>query len=202
MSEEKLKYFEATANRGARDDLILAVSLLGDIKIAVDCGCGAGSDIAFLRSEGFSVYGFDIEEESIVRCRARFGDDDKVWLSQSSFDSFEYPSASLIVADASLFFCPQREFDSVWCKIVNALTPNGIFCGSFLGPEDTMAGPGYDKDAFWPDVLVLEKFQVEACFKGFEVVSFKEYKKSGVAPGGGLHEWHIFSVVARKISDT
>jgi 2-polyprenyl-3-methyl-5-hydroxy-6-metoxy-1,4-benzoquinol methylase len=48
--------------------LVYAVSLIGNEKIAVDCGCGAGSDIAYLRNEGFTVYAFDIEEASIKIC--------------------------------------------------------------------------------------------------------------------------------------
>ena len=87
------------------------------------------------------------------------------------------------------------------CRIVSSLEPNGIFCGSFLGPEDTMAGRGYDKEAFWPDVLVFEKSQLNEYFKDFNVVSFTEHKRSGVAPGGETHDWHIFSVVARKESN-
>jgi len=201
LSREKQKYFEATANRDTREDLKNAVSLLGDNKVAIDCGCGAGSDIAFLRSRGFTVHGFDIEEESISRCEARFENDSQVHLSQSCFSSFNYPRASLVVADASLFFCPESEFNEVWSKIVNSLLPNGVFCGSFLGPEDTMASPEYNNEAFWPDVLVFDKHQVKECFKGFDVVSFTEHKKSGVAPGGGVHDWHIFSVVARKESN-
>ncbi|MEJ2180097.1 MAG: class I SAM-dependent methyltransferase [Gammaproteobacteria bacterium] len=200
-SNEKQKYFDATADRETRDDLKNAVKLVETPKVAIDCGCGAGSDIAFLISEGFIVHGFDIEKESIERCQKRFEDDDHVHLSQDSFISFEYPSASLIVADASLFFSHEDEFGKVWRKINDSLIPNGIFCGSFLGPEDTMAGSSYNKEAYWPDVLTLSEEQVKDCFREFKVVSFTEHKTSGVAPGGEPHNWHIFSVVAKKESN-
>lgn len=42
---------------------MLAAKLVDGPRIAVDCGCGAGSDIAFLRSEGFVVYTFDTERQ-------------------------------------------------------------------------------------------------------------------------------------------
>ena len=87
-SEEILKYFEATADRVTRDDLRLAVRLVEGNKVAIDCGCGAGSDIAFLRSHDFFVHAFDIEEESINRCKIRFKGDSKVLLSQNSFNTF------------------------------------------------------------------------------------------------------------------
>ena len=156
-SEEILKYFEATGDRETRDDLRLAVRLVGGNKVAIDCGCGSGSDVVFLRSHDFFVHAFDIEEESINRCRIRFKGDSAVLLSQNSFNTFKYPNASLIVADASLFFCPEQEFSEVWGKITDALLPKGIFFGSFLGPEDTMALPSYNKDPYWSDVLVFSK---------------------------------------------
>jgi len=195
-----LRYFDATYDRETREDLRLAVSLVGDNKIAIDCGCGAGSDIAFLRSHGFLVHAFDIEEEAILRCGKRFEDDNGVHLSQATFNTYNYPNASLIVADASLFFCPEQEFSEVWNKITDALLPKGIFSGSFLGPEDTMAGPGYNKESYWPDILVFFEEEVKNLFDNYNIESFTEHKTSGKTPDGQSHQWHIFSVVAKKES--
>ena len=197
-SVEISKYFEATEFRGTREDLKRGVSLVDGPRTAIDCGCGAGSDIAFLRTKGFTVYAFDIEPEAIAICQSRFGGDDKVWLSQESFSTFNYPRASLVVADASLFFCPQEEFANVWEKIFSALLPGGIFVGSFLGSEDTMAGPGFDRSAFWPNVLVATEHMVRQWLSPFEVISFNEHRQSGTAPGGTHQRWHIYSVVARR----
>jgi len=199
MSSKQIsEYFDATADRPTRDDLRLAAGLVEGEKIAIDCGCGAGSDIAFLRSQDFIVHAFDKEEESISRCEKRFKHDAGVHLSQADFNTYNYPDASLIVADASLFFCGQDEFDQVWHSITNALLPKGIFCGSFLGPEDTMAGADYDKAAYWPDVLVLSEAQVKHVFKAYEIESFIEHRSSGHTPDGKAHQWHIFSVVAKR----
>jgi hypothetical protein len=71
--------------------------------------------------------------------------------------------------------------------------------GSFLGPEDTMAGPEYDRNAFWPDVLITSEKEINEWFDRFEIISFTEHKQSGVTVNGARHNWHIFSVVARKI---
>lgn len=197
-SPQLSQYLDATESRATRPDLELGVSLVSGPRIAIDCGCGAGSDIAYLRARDFSVHAFDIEAEAIARCERRFSGDDRVKLSQASFSSFHYPKASLIVADASLFFCPAVEFEGVWQQITDALLPGGIFVGSFLGPEDTMAGPDYDRDAFWPDVLVADEATVRSWLEQFEIVSFNEHRSSGTAPGGGAHHWHIHAVVARK----
>ncbi|HBX59247.1 MAG TPA: class I SAM-dependent methyltransferase, partial [Methylophaga sp.] len=137
--EQITKYFDATESRKVRDDLVFSANIVSEPKSAIDCGCGAGADIAYLAEIGFTVHGFDVEQESISRCQSRFSGLDNVFLTKSSFTDFEYPPVSLVVADASLFFCPSSEFRDVWSKIYQCLLPGGIFCGSFLGPEDTMA---------------------------------------------------------------
>jgi len=197
-TEEIEEYYDLTENREVRDDLEYAVGLVGEPKIAIDCGCGAGSDIAFLRAKGFVVYAFDVELESVERCRRRFGGDDKVILAHDSFSSYTYPAASLVCADASLFFCPEREFDHVWFMITESLSRGGIFSGSFLGLNDTMAGPTYDREAFWPEVLVVTEEQLRPKFDRFEIMRWTEHDLDGKTAQGKPHHWHIYSVVARK----
>ncbi len=53
------KYFEATLHRQVRDDLLFAAGIVGDTRITIDCGCGAGAALAFLISQGFMGHGFD-----------------------------------------------------------------------------------------------------------------------------------------------
>ena len=197
-SEEIAKYFDATESREIREDLVFSVSMVSEPKVAIDCGCGAGADIDYLVRNGFTVYGFDIEQESISRCQSRFNDIDNVVLSKSSFTAFDYPQVSLVVADASLFFCPSSEFKNVWSNIDQCLLPNGVFCGSFLGKEDTMAVPGDNPSVFWPEVTAFEESEVIELFKNFEVLRFKTHKSTGKTPQGVTHNWHIYQVVAQK----
>ncbi len=197
-TKEKLEYYADTANSEVRDDLIFATSIVGGEKTAVDCGCGAGADIAYLIKNGFKVHAFDIEEDAISICRDRFSEEMNVSLSQNSFSSFTYPKSSLIVADASLFFCPAKEFDLVWDNIYESLNSNGIFCGSFLGPNDSMASPTFDREAFWSDVLVFEEQALRDKLKKFEIIRFNEHNISGKTRRGVDHHWHIYSIVAIK----
>jgi hypothetical protein len=162
------KYFDATENRNIRDDLIFAVDKVTGPKVAVDCGCGAGADIRSVK------------------------------LSRSSFSQYEFPNVSLVVADASFFFCPKSEFPSVWEKVYDCLPRGGIFSGSFLGPDDTMASSKYNPDDFWPEVAVFGEDEVKKLFAKYQVLRFNEHRTSGAAPGGDLHDWHIYSVVAKK----
>ncbi|WP_101758257.1 bifunctional 2-polyprenyl-6-hydroxyphenol methylase/3-demethylubiquinol 3-O-methyltransferase UbiG [Oceanicoccus sp. KOV_DT_Chl] len=200
-SEEIAKYFDATEFREIREDLVFAASMVSEPKVAIDCGCGAGADIDYLARNGFTVYGFDVEQESISRCQSRFDGIGNVILSKSSFIDFDYPQASLVVADASLFFCPNSEFEHVWSNIYQCLLPKGIFCGSFLGKEDTMAVSGNNPSVFWPEVTALEESEVVALFKNFEVLRFKTHKSTGKTPQGITHNWHIYQVVAQKANN-
>ncbi len=197
-SIEVTKYFDATEFREVREDLLFSVDMISEPKVAIDCGCGAGSDINFLLKNGFTVYGFDVEQESISRCQSRFEGIKNVFLSKSSFSTFSYPQASLVVADASLFFCPSSDFKNVWERISQCLYSNGVFCGSFLGLEDTMASSGNNPSVFWPEVSAFEESEVRALFKNFEILRFNVHKSTGKTPQGAIHNWHIFQVVARK----
>jgi len=200
MTTDKVKsYYDATINSEIRSDLLQAIELIKEPKIAIDCGCGAGSDIEKLTTHGFTVYGYDLEEESVSRCKKRFKNNKNVFLSRDSFSTFNYPKASLVLADASLFFCPKNEFDYSWHKIYECLVIGGIFCGSFLGPNDTMASPNYLNKSLWPDILVFHEQEVKSIFENYEICSFTEHKLSGKTNLDELHDWHIFSVVARKI---
>ena len=144
------------------------------------------------------MYGFDVEEESVTRCRARFRNSERVHLSKSSFGSYKFPKASLIVADASLLFCPKPELPGVREKIYESLQADGIFCGSFPETEDTMTGQEYNPQDFWPEMAVLEEEEVRVLFSPDEILRFNTHKSAGTAPGGGQHNWHIFSVTAKK----
>lgn len=200
MSNNDIKqYYDATEQRSIRSDLIYAVEIVGEPKVAIDCGCGAGADIQFLVQNGYTVYGFDVEKESISRCLKRFECNNNVTLSISDFATYKYPKASLVVADASLFFCPPELFDQVWKNITECLYANGIFCGSFLGPDDTMAKPSPGKSLLWPDVAVFDELRLKDIFNHYEICRFTEHKSSGTSPQGIAHDWHIFSVVARKV---
>ncbi|MCF6324097.1 MAG: methyltransferase domain-containing protein [Gammaproteobacteria bacterium] len=199
MTTEEIKtYYNDTKLSETRPDLLKAIELVNEPKIAVDCGCGSGSDINYLVSQGFTVHGYDIEDESISMCKERFKNNNKVILSKDSFSTFNYPRTSLILADASLFYCPESEFGFVWQKIHESLYTEGVFCGSFLGTDDTMAKPGFSKQNLWKNIMIFNEKQVKNIFKNYEICIFTEHKLSGKTSQGTPHDWHIFSVIARK----
>lgn len=197
MSDTELEaYFQSTENSPTRQELLDARAMI-EGGVAIDCGCGAGSDIAYLLKEGFEVHAFDVEASSIERCHKRFADEQGLHLSQTDFVGFDYPAADLIVADASLFFCTRQDFPKVWQKIVHALQPGGVFVGSFLGMRDSMLTGAAD---YWGTARGFEEDELKQYFEGFELVRWVEHEMNGTTGEGQAHHWHIYAVILKKLA--
>jgi len=103
-----------------------------------------------------------------------------------------YPSASLVVASSSLFFCEPSAFDVVWDRIDRALAVGGIFCGDFLGPKDSWA----NDTSRTQTVVTSEK--LTALFRQYDVIQWEERDELGITALRSPKHWHTFTVVARK----
>jgi SAM-dependent methyltransferase len=187
------RYYQSTYHRPIRESLRVAVDAVQGPKVALDCGCGAGADIEVLLSKDFVVHAFDLENDAIELCKQRFRDYPKVTLSTASFEEYVYPKHSLTVADSSLFFCARDAFPDVWARLSAALKSGGIFCGSFLGRNDDMHGPGSPEITRWRNTLAFEEYEIENLFENYDLLSFNEYDVSS-----DMKRWHIYSVVAAK----
>ncbi|WP_062269169.1 class I SAM-dependent methyltransferase [Endozoicomonas arenosclerae] len=159
---------------------------------AIDCGCGTGSDTAFLVKQGYWVHAFDINQESVVFCQKRFVKDLKVSVSCSDFDSFDYPDTGLVIANASLFFAKPDSFQASWLKIRQAIQAGGVFCGDFMGYDDEWLK---DKGKV---LNPLTEQEIKALFAGFELLEFTERNCIGPTARGPEKHWHTYSVIARK----
>lgn len=200
VSQETQDYYDATADREVRADLIEAVERVAEKNIAIDCGCGAGKDIEYLRQQGFEVHGFDLESEAVERCQTRFSGDGRVHVTQATFSNFEYPPSNLVVADASLFYCPPEEFAEVWHKIVSALLPGGIFVGSFLGLRDSMVIGPVQGEVDWPVVSSFDEQSLRSKLAELHIVKWMEQEVDGKKANGDDNHWHIFAVTAEKMT--
>lgn len=158
----------------------------------MDCGCGTGSDIGYLSSQGYRVYGFDINAEAVAICHDRFADDELVEVSQNSFERFSYPNAGVVIAGASLFFANPAEFIQTWQRISDSIVEGGVFVGDFLGQSDSWASDYPSQTA------PLTKLAVESLFKDFDVIRFHERNELGKTAIGIEKHWHVYSVIAVK----
>ena len=114
MTTRQNAYYERTRDGEASPlvqqaaELALATTGLHQLpNIAVDCGCGAGRHLAYLREKGFEVHGFDVEPEAMM-VRGSF--QERPVCVSGRCETYTYPNATLIMAFASLFFLLGREF--------------------------------------------------------------------------------------------
>ncbi len=61
-----------------------------------------------------------------------------------------------------------------------------------------MAGADYKSEDFWPKVLVVSEEKIRFWLNAFDIISFTEHRTTGKSVDGKPHQWHVFSVVARK----
>lgn len=187
------EYYDKALQRAHSKRTEFAIKLnQSQSKVAVDCGCGTGSDIAYLAQQGYQVFGFDINPDSIAICQQRFNTHALVEISQSSFECYLYPSAGIIIANSSLFFAEPDQFERSWRNIESALQVGGVFAGDFMGLNDSWAG-NY-RSATAP----LSEAKVRELFTNFDLVRFYERDEQGPTSLGRIKHWHSYSVVAIK----
>jgi len=187
------QYYEKTLSRKHSPRTEFAATLNeSNFNNAVDCGCGTGSDMAYLAQLGYQVHGFDINPDSISICRERFGNEPLIEISESSFENFDYPECGLIIANHSLYFAEPSNFQNTWASLASSLVMGGVFAGDFMGVNDSWAD--HDRSPTTP----LTKQQVLALFDGFEIIRLKERDELGKTAMGKMKHWHTFSLVAVK----
>lgn len=187
------QYYQKALSRSHAKRTEFAVRLNEtDSLVAIDCGCGTGSDIDFLQQQSYQVYGFDINPDAIAICRDRFGSKSLVEITKSSFEHYDYPKTSLVIANMSLLFADPEQFDCTWNKIQSAIEIGGVFAGDFMGEKD-----GWALNYRTPTSSFTES-QVRALFAHFDIVRFNERNEQAKTSLGKMKYWHIYSIVAVK----
>jgi SAM-dependent methyltransferase len=181
-------YYEANEGRAPRDQLIDVLATFAEPGNAVDLGCGSGIDTLAMLDRGWRVLAIDAQAEAMDRLRTRAGDRSELLTAVSPMEDADLPSADLVWASYSLFFCDPARFPDVWGRIRAAVRPGGRFAGELLGERDTWALTG-EETAF-------SRTEAEALFEGWTVERFEEEENDGEACSGPKH-WHLFHVIAQ-----
>lgn len=160
-------------------------------RIAVDLGCGDGTDALVLLDRGWSVLAVDIEPAGLALLRARIPavGAGRIGLVCASFADVVLPPAHLIHAGFSLPFCPPPQFPAVWEQIRRALVPGGIFAGQLFGSHDSWAGD--------PGMTFQDRSEVARLLDGLEVLELRETERDGEAYSGPKH-WHTYDILVRE----
>ena len=159
--------------------------------VAIDLGCGDGTETLELLRRGWQVFAVDGSPDGIARIEqsAPPAHRERLTTQVARFADADLPPADLVYAGLSLPFCEPRDFGAVWDAVTSALRPNGLFVGHLFGPNDTWADT--------PDMTFRTREEVEAMLADFYVLQLREEDADGQAVGGAKH-WHVFHVIARK----
>jgi SAM-dependent methyltransferase len=188
-------YYKAVEGRPLRPLFEEAVAFLPSVRggeplrVAIDFGCGDGSETLALLAQGWRVVAVDGAPEAIARLRASVPAENAKRLTTvvAPFHEVELADADFVYAGLSLPFCAPGEFANVWRAITQALGGGGVFAGHFLGPHDGWAST--------PDMTFQTGEELELLFEGFDVHLFREEDEDGEAVSGPKH-WHVFHVIA------
>jgi len=193
------EYYEATEGRSLRplfvDAAAFASSSTDDrAPVAVDLGCGDGTETRALLAQGWTVVAVDGAPEAIARLQASLPAEHAARLTAvvGRFHEVELPDADFVFAGLSLPFCAPDEFAEVWQAVRRALRSGGLFAGHFFGPRDSWAST--------PDMTFHTREELDEFFAGFDVQLLKEQDEDGPAVSG-LKHWHVFHVIATKLSE-
>ena len=161
---------------------------------AIELGCGAGVDTAFLIKNGWNVLAIDAfdTKDRIVK-KLNKEELERFRFSQQKFEDIKLEQNNLVVAFYSIPFCNKVNFEEFWNKIKNSILPGGYFVGNFFGVNDE-----WNKAEKENKINFLTGNEVKDLFNGFEIVTFKEIEKDGVTGLGNLKHWHLINVIAKK----
>jgi SAM-dependent methyltransferase len=191
------EYYRAIEGRPPRPLFLDALEFLPTPKpgdptpVAVDLGCGDGTETLALLARGWAVTAVDGAPEAIALLRASVAPAASARLTTvvSAFHQVELPDADFVHASLSLPFCAPGEFGEIWRRIKKALRRRAIFVGHFFGQNDSWAGT--------PDMTFQTREELDVLFAGFDIHMLKEEDEDGEAVSGPKH-WHVFHVIASK----
>ncbi|MBL4808459.1 MAG: class I SAM-dependent methyltransferase [Phycisphaerales bacterium] len=193
-------YFDRMEGKPARDTLLKALALFGDIDpnnppLAIDLGCGAGRDSVAMLSAGWNVWAQDGSDDGLNRTKSRPEiksalNSNRIQIHHADFENLQIPKTKLLNASFSLPFCPPTHFKALWQQIDHAIEPGGRFSGQLFGDRDDWATID-DRSHF-------TRTETLALFDQYILESFTEEDRPSKHIGENHKHWHVFHIVARK----
>lgn len=188
-------FFAAGTSRSVRPLLPQALAIMGEPEpgVAVDLGCGDGSESRFLATNKWRVRAFDNAHGTKARVLSGLPAEalERIDATQIAFEDIRsLPAAGLLYAGRSLPFCAETHFAELWRIILASIEPGGWFVGDFFGPNDSWVGRA--------DMNFHSRAEVEELLAGFEIDLLNEAENPAITPFGDKH-MHILTVIAHRM---
>ncbi len=147
--------------------------------------------------QGIHVHAFDSEPGAIERLTTRVPTM-AGHLLRAEVASFEeaswQPEMDLVFAGYALPFAATEQLPDIWAKLTASIKVDGRFAGHFFGDRDTWAAKA-------EHTFHLSRPQVRALFTGAYVIEvFDETEKDTPSSTDKMKHWHVFHIIARKVT--
>lgn len=193
MNINSREFYEVTNNMEVNPNIKSFMKLNVEPGIAIDIGCGAGRDTAFLIKNNWNVVAIDKEDVlEYIEKKLTKEEMKRLKFVKNEIENILLDKSNLVVANNSIAFCSKKHFKDVWNHIVNSIEENGYFIGTFFGVKDSWRESRKKMKFF-------EKNEVMELFDKFDIVEFKEMEMDKKSAIGEFKHWHIFAVMAKKI---
>ena len=188
-------YYAAQTGRSTRPLFDEAVAGLGtdahEPGLAVELGCGDGTECLALLGRGWRVLAVDKQAEAIDLLRSRVHHDHLARLEArvAAIEDVALPACDFVYAGYSLPFVPPDRFAAMWAGLVRALRPGGCLAGQLFGERDSWTSD--------PSMTFQTRAEALALLAPLRVEVFREREEDGNSFSGTKH-WHIFDIIARR----
>ena len=128
----------------------------------LDFGCGSGASLRFFKSKGFDVYGIDISEPDIQRCKQRMPDIADHFITidpkPNETDVFFGGRYDIVTAIQSLYYLSNRDLRKRLLSIHNQMKEGSLIYATMMSPKTELY---YDNSVEYEDGLRKVEFSTE-----------------------------------------
>jgi len=182
-------FYEYGKGRAARPLFTEAMSLVGRPGIAIDLGCGDGTETLALLEAGWTVHAVDSSPDGIARTAYRGrAHADRLTTHLSRLEDFDPPETDLLYSGWTLPFCAPEQFDALWSRLRDALRPGGLLVVNLFGPRDDWASQ--------PGMTFRSLEEARLLAAGLTDPSVTEKDEDGQSFSGPKH-WHEITIIGR-----
>lgn len=184
-------YYEYVAGRTVRDLLVTALERwCGPPGVALDLGCGDGTETLALLEAGWTVHAMDASPEGIARTtRLAVAHADRLTTHLRRLEDFDPPDVDLLYSGWTLPFCHPDHFEALWARLRAAVRPGGLLVVNLFGVRDDWTSQA--------DMTFRTLQEAHDMAEGLTDLVLVESEEDGQSFAGPKH-WHELEISGRR----
>lgn len=187
------KFIQATKSRKPIGFLMEAVEKIKPSRgLALDLGCGAGTDAKYLAENKFQVEAIDYNQDSVNQAK-KLCKDLPVNVVQSDITKYKIKpdNYQIIISWNTLPFLKKEDAEKILLDIQKGLVKEGIFVFGLFGVKDDWAKSRFEM-SFW---IIKE---LKDLLSEMEFIKILEVKDEKPGATGEIKFWHQIQGIAQR----